>query len=87
MVVSYHLKPAAQDTGYLRRVWETVNPASCPHTYNFHLHTVASDGRLEPIDLINQAIAIGLKGLAITDHHSVAGFQEAQAYLSSLRSA
>lgn len=86
MIATYHLKPAALDTEHLRSVWETVDSASCPHSYNFHLHTVASDGKLKPFDLVNQAIAIGLKGFAITDHHSVAGFKEATAYLASLGS-
>lgn len=84
MVVIYSLKPTAQDTGYLRSVWETINAASCPRSYNFHLHTIASDGKLTPVDLIQQAIAIGLKGLAITDHHSLEGFHEATSYLDSL---
>ncbi|WP_375340919.1 PHP domain-containing protein [Okeania sp. SIO2G5] len=48
---------------------------SCPQHYNFHMHTICSDGSLHPEALIEQAIAIGLKGFAITDHHSVAGFK------------
>jgi predicted metal-dependent phosphoesterase TrpH len=84
MVVTYSLKPTAQDTGHLRSVWKTIDAASCPRSYNFHLHTIASDGKLTPVDLMQQAIAIGLKGLAITDHHSVAGFQEAASYLATL---
>jgi predicted metal-dependent phosphoesterase TrpH len=84
MVVTYPLKPTAQDTGYLKSVWETIDAASCPHSYNFHLHTIASDGKLTPIELIKQAVAIGLKGLAITDHHSVEGFKEAESYLATI---
>lgn len=84
MVATYSLKPAAQDTKYLRSVWETIDAASCPHSYNFHLHTTASDGRLDPIELVEQAITIGLKGFAITDHHSVSGFNVAVEYLASL---
>jgi hypothetical protein len=45
------------------------------------MHTVHSDGKLEPGELMTQAIAIGLKGLAITDHHSVSGYQIAKAWL------
>jgi predicted metal-dependent phosphoesterase TrpH len=45
------------------------------------MHTVHSDGKLEPGDLMSQAIAIGLKGLAITDHHSIIGYQTALAWL------
>lgn len=84
MVVTYPLRPTAQDTGYLKSVWETIDAASCPRAYNFHLHTLASDGKLTPVELIEQAIAIGLKGLAITDHHSVAGFKEAESYLATI---
>lgn len=84
MVVTYPLKPTAQDTGYLKSVWETIDAASCPRSYNFHLHTIASDGKLTPVELIQQAIAIGLKGLAITDHHSIEGFQEAASHLADL---
>ncbi|HHP7230872.1 MAG TPA: PHP domain-containing protein [Xenococcaceae cyanobacterium] len=68
------------DSHNLRRVWETVHSKSCPKLYNFHMHTTASDGQLTPSQLVEQAIAIGLKGLAITDHHSVAGYQQAQSY-------
>jgi predicted metal-dependent phosphoesterase TrpH len=45
------------------------------------MHTVHSDGKLKPDELMTQAIAIGLKGLAITDHHSVSGYQVAEAWL------
>lgn len=84
MVIAYPLKPKAQDTGYLRSVWESVDATSCPRSYNFHLHTTASDGKLTPIELIQQTLAIGLRGLAITDHHSVAGFRQAESYLTSV---
>ena len=84
MVFTYPLKSAARDTRHLRSVWETIDAASCPSSYNFHMHTVASDGKLLPSELIEQALDLGLKGLAITDHHSVAGFREAEAYLGSL---
>lgn len=79
---SYKLK--TQDTFSLKKVWKTINAISCPYSYNFHLHTVYSDGKLTPLDVIQQAIAIGLKGLTITDHHSVGGFQQAQEYLNRL---
>ena len=65
------------------QVAQGLNPESCPHTYNFHLHTTCSDGRLSPQAVIDQALAIGLQGLAITDHHSLAGYRQAQAYLET----
>ncbi|NEQ22266.1 MAG: PHP domain-containing protein [Microcoleus sp. SIO2G3] len=65
----------------LKQVWENIQPDSCPYSYNFHMHTIHSDGQLKPEDLIEQAIAIGLKGLAITDHHTISGYQIAQSWL------
>ena len=86
MVATYPLKPTAQDTCYLKSVWETINATSCPRHYNFHLHTIASDGKLTPVGLVQQAISIGLRGFAITDHHSVDSFKEAEQYLSTIGS-
>ncbi len=72
---------AAQNSPALRQVWETIQADSCPHSYNFHMHTTCSDGQLKPEALIEQAVGIGLKGLAITDHHSVRGYQAAHCWL------
>jgi predicted metal-dependent phosphoesterase TrpH len=74
-------RPAAQNMAALRQVFANIHADSCPRSFNFHMHTVHSDGQLQPEDLIEQAIAIGLKGLAITDHHSVSGYRVAQQYL------
>ncbi|MEC4986380.1 MAG: PHP domain-containing protein [Oscillatoria sp. PMC 1068.18] len=74
---------AAQDTTLLQQVWSTIQADSCPTRYNFHLHTVYSDGQLQPETLIQQALKIGLKGLAITDHHSVGGYQVARKWLEN----
>ena len=84
IAISSMLSSAAQDSLSLQRVWETIDVNSCPHHYNFHMHTVASDGKLTPSELIQQALDIKLKGFAITDHHSVEGYKEAQVYLNSL---
>ncbi|EAZ90795.1 PHP domain-containing protein [Crocosphaera chwakensis] len=81
MIVSTSTKPSSQDTQALQEVWSRLNPHSCPHEYNFHMHTICSDGQLTPEQLITQATQIGLKGLAITDHHSVEGYQIAQQWL------
>ena len=70
-----------QDILKLAKIWETLTPNSCPYHYNFHLHTTCSDGQLSPESLIEQSISIGLKGLAITDHHSVDGFYQGLKYL------
>jgi predicted metal-dependent phosphoesterase TrpH len=82
MVATYFLKPKAQDTVSLQSVWKTIDFISCPCSYNFHMHTTASDGQLTPLNLVQQAIAIGLQGFAITDHHSVAGYRKAENYLT-----
>jgi predicted metal-dependent phosphoesterase TrpH len=71
----------AQDNAALRHVFAHLTAESCPHSYNFHMHTLFSDGRLTPEAIMEQAIAIGLKGLAITDHHSVEGYRLAQTWL------
>jgi DNA polymerase III alpha subunit (gram-positive type) len=69
---------AAQNQQALKQVWENIQPDSCPYSYNFHMHTIYSDGQLKPEKLIEQAVAIGLKGLAITDHHTIGGYEVAQ---------
>ncbi|HEY9615611.1 MAG TPA: PHP domain-containing protein [Microcoleaceae cyanobacterium] len=76
-------KPAAQDASALWRVFATIDAESCPTSFNFHMHTVCSDGRLHPETLMEQAIGIGLQGLAITDHHTVEGYQFAQEWLTN----
>lgn len=73
----------AQDLHTLKQIWHTIDAESCPHSYNFHLHTVYSDGKLQPEAVIEQALALNLKGLAITDHHTVQGYKVAQDYLQS----
>jgi len=45
--------------------------------YDLHLHTTASDGRLKPAQLVDLAIAAGIGIMAVTDHDSVGGVEEA----------
>lgn len=42
-----------------------------------HCHTTYSDGLLTPIELVESAIATGVRALAITDHDTVSGWDEA----------
>ncbi len=77
------LKPEAQNISALKQVLQTIDADSCPGFYNFHLHTVNSDGRFQSEKLMEQAIAGGLKGLAITDHHSTQGYVQAQIWLDN----
>lgn len=72
---------SAHDVAKLRQVFHSVHATSCPYDYNFHLHTVYSDGQLQPEKLIEQATKLGLRGMAITDHHTVAGYAIAQQWL------
>lgn len=85
MVASPIALKDAQNTQALAAVWETIHLESCPYQYNFHMHTVCSDGKLTPEALMEQACAIKLKGMAITDHHSVRGFQAARRWLEETR--
>ncbi|KXG75816.1 PHP domain-containing protein [Thermotalea metallivorans] len=44
---------------------------------DMHVHSTASDGVLSPSEIIHWAVRLGLKGVAITDHDTVDGIQEA----------
>jgi predicted metal-dependent phosphoesterase TrpH len=44
---------------------------------DLHTHTTASDGTLTPTQLVEWAKELGLKALAITDHDTVGGVEEA----------
>jgi predicted metal-dependent phosphoesterase TrpH len=78
MVVNSGLQGAMTS---LKSIFQSLKAESCPFDYNFHLHTVYSDGQLHPEALVQQAISYGLKGLAITDHHTIAGYQAARRWL------
>jgi predicted metal-dependent phosphoesterase TrpH len=79
MVVNFARTTVSKEI--LKQVFQSIDAQSCPKLFNFHMHTVHSDGKLEPSELMTQAIAIGLKGLAITDHHSINGYKMALAWL------
>jgi hypothetical protein len=65
---------ATQEAKVLAQVFEAIGLESCPRHYNFHMHTHCSDGRLSPEALIAQAVELGLKGIAVTDHHNIQGY-------------
>jgi predicted metal-dependent phosphoesterase TrpH len=46
---------------------------------DLHLHTTASDGRLEPKEIVSLAVKVGLDVIAITDHDSIDGVRPALA--------
>ena len=47
--------------------------------YDLHAHSYYSDGELSPATLVEQAAAAGVNVMALTDHDTLAGLQEAQA--------
>lgn len=69
----------------LVEIFQGLHKESCPYHYNFHMHTTHSDGQLSPQNLIEQVIDIGLKGFAITDHHSVGGYWAVREWMQSQR--
>jgi len=44
---------------------------------DLHTHTTASDGTFTPTELVKHAKEIGLSAIAITDHDTIAGLEEA----------
>lgn len=46
---------------------------------DMHVHTTASDGQFAPAQIVAMAAELGLGGVAVTDHDTVAGIAEAQA--------
>src|SRR5689334_22726455 len=44
---------------------------------DIHTHTTASDGSFTPTALVRHAKTCGLQGLSITDHDTVAAYEEA----------
>ena len=49
-----------------------------PRVIDLHAHTVHSDGTETPTELVEAALAAGLDVVAITDHDSTGGWQEAR---------
>lgn len=50
-----------------------------PLTVDLHSHSTCSDGALAPADLVAEAAKRGIGTLALTDHDTVAGLDEAEA--------
>jgi len=48
---------------------------------DLHTHTTFSDGTDTPTQLINKALAAGITTIALTDHDSISGWQEANSAL------
>ncbi|WP_139905200.1 PHP domain-containing protein [Clostridium thermarum] len=51
---------------------------------DLHLHTTASDGKLSPKELVNLAHSVGINIMAVTDHDTTSGVEEALAASEAL---
>ncbi len=54
-------------------------PAPGTATADLHAHTLRSDGVLEPVELVRQAFAAGIRLFAIADHDNLAAYRELRA--------
>lgn len=54
-------------------------------TIDLHTHTAKSDGSYTPAELVDYAVEKNLAAVAITDHDSIAGLDEALSHAASLR--
>ena len=66
---------------------ETLRPVSSPYNartviYDLHSHSNASDGSMEPDDLLLHAADCGVDALAITDHDTLAAFDRIDSRLA-----
>lgn len=48
--------------------------------YDLHAHSTASDGSLSPTDLLQMAIDEGVELFSVTDHDTIDGYKEIEAY-------
>lgn len=55
-----------------------------PTIYDLHTHSTASDGSIEPHQLVARANALGIQNLALTDHDTINGLDEARAAATEL---
>ena len=53
--------------------------------YDLHVHTTASDGRLTPDEVIEEAVSLRLEGLAITDAMQYWGWSLPGGYIAENR--
>nr|WP_318013052.1 PHP domain-containing protein [Pectobacterium versatile] len=64
---------------------EDSQPISSFPLYDLHSHTTASDGLLTPTALVSRAVDMRVSVLAITDHDTTAGLDEAQNAIAQQR--
>jgi predicted metal-dependent phosphoesterase TrpH len=58
--------------------------ASMTCRYDLHAHSTASDGTLSPAELMRRAAAAGVHTMALTDHDTLTGLDEATTAAASL---
>ena len=63
----------------LGRVMSSACNGGADSWVDFHLHSRCSDGSDSPGSVVRRAAAVGMRGLALTDHDSVEGLEEAGA--------
>ncbi len=67
---------------------EVPNPAQdavpAREGVDLHAHTTASDGSLTPTELVAQAAKLGLRAIAVTDHDTIGGLEEAREAASGI---
>lgn len=51
--------------------------------YDMHVHSNASDGTSTSQELVDEALSLGLSGIAITDHDTTDGLRAAQDYIET----
>ena len=54
-------------------------------TIDLHTHTSASDGTFSPVEIVDYAVEKGLSALALTDHDTMGGVQEAMDHIHGNR--
>ena len=45
---------------------------------DLHTHSSISDGELNPVELVERSVVLGLKTLALTDHDTISGLEDAE---------
>jgi predicted metal-dependent phosphoesterase TrpH len=60
----------------------SAGACSAQGSVDLHLHTTASDGQYSPTEVVHRARELGLTAIAITDHDTTDGVEEAQAAAS-----
>lgn len=58
----------------IKKVLENFTAEDFENRVNLHIHTVFSDGKSTPEEILTQAKALGLKQIAVSDHNTVGAY-------------